>query len=296
MRNIFKAVVSGYFWRLNFENPFYVKEWIKVYGLDTNKRIRLLPNLDINKKTLGFHFKTNKSGFTGADWNDQDKVFCGTSFAMGMAVDANKIWHSINHSACLIRAIPSGLLRLGEILEDLPSREEKTIIILYHPNFKNLTIREQKTRSMDESDLGYVKDYTISNHVKWSLIRLCDFIYGRRLIFKQDGSYYSVNKHYNLNDSEWPEAALESFVNICNSFSKVIIFKYPIKEELLIPEFVGAQYDIDWSYFYDKFSKVKRLQVLNIDLKIDHYHNFDNHWNELGNIAFNDALRHYGIL
>jgi hypothetical protein len=280
--------------RLDFNNPFQGRKWLNLLECEDIYKLKFKPNLDYEKHKLGFTFTSNKFGFRGTENFLSDDLILGTSFAMGMSVNNGENWYeNLAIPQPFNLAIPSGIISQNCYYKQFYKGGNKTLIYIYHPNIWQFT-RDQIYAIQSQINLFDLKSWKTDI---LSVLKLLPKYFMKRLfIFKKirfNNKYYRLIPNYSffkvskLNFSS-AKRHMQEFEEVASCFQRVVVIRVPVKEQygfgLNSP--LSINYLYWWNYF--KSNSNSNIEFYDVSDKFDlsYYHEFDTHWNLLGNKHF----------
>lgn len=187
----------------NFSNPMYGRKWLRLLREDPVSGIRILPNLDLPSRNLGFSFRSNSLGLRGPSNVSAPNVVIGTSFAMGFAVDNGLNWYEkCLDGMWLNLGLPVGMRQIEALFNAEYQGPARTALVLYHPNtwMQTRVLEPCHTRGVSTFkamswQVGFwpcLKLYLRRLRWRWHDIRK-----GKLLVFRHGGLKYEMTALYN---------------------------------------------------------------------------------------------------
>lgn len=280
---------------LNFSNPFKASKWLSLIA-QHSKGLKLRPNLELNKRFLGFSFRSNDIGFRGPMNSKEGKFILGTSYAMGFGVDADKCWYNYGNFAswCNV-SFPTGIDFLFKEIDVLSQGHKDELLILYHPNIWKLYYDNYSAQKLNQTIFEYY-NWNLYPRVFGKLHRkyLKSILYNRIYNYSRKSKLY-FNPSYAYFDFKSNRDVVNEMRSILaeerKNFRKITLVKLPTKESLLNENRLldlQMNYDTLWNKFVE-FANPDEVLVPDHFVAND-YHKCDTHWNERGNRKFGDFL------
>jgi hypothetical protein len=284
---------------IDFNNPFQGRKWLKLINCEDNYKLSFKPNLLINKKQLGFSFKTNKLGFRGSDLNSkEDNLILGTSFAMGMSVNNGENWYEYFEGIKFFNlAMACGIVSQYDYFLKYYKGNYKNFIYVYHPNVWQFT-KDQQLSIDKKINIFKMKNWKTDFY---SCFKLYPKYLLKRYIFyekiKHHKDNYRVIPNYSFfktsgQNINYADTHLAYLKKISKNFENVYIIRVPVKEQLYYNNNdLVKNYDFWWNYL--KNNKLEKYNLIDFskEFKMNHYHKYDTHWNLNGNLHFSELLK-----
>lgn len=281
---------------LNFSNPLLGRKWISLLQHDKAVGIRILPNLNLRKRYLGFSFRSNEFGLRGPSNIYAPNLIIGTSYAMGFSVDNNYNWYDfLNSKNYLNIGIPVGAKQFYNLYKELYRGDHSMLLILYHPNFwivgksfegiKSNIIEEKAWKTDFYSSLKLYKKKYKAYFLNDTSLEIKYFNH-RNFLFNNRYAWFDFE------DKEFIEEQLKYWNLIVSKFKKIKVYRVPIKEQFLKNNVLNENYDRGWNIFYENTLQHSNIQVFDLVNKFDllDYLQFDTHWNKSGNLKMYQNL------
>jgi hypothetical protein len=288
----------------NFSNPMYGRKWLRLLRDDPVSGIRILPNLDLPSRDLGFSFRSNALGLRGPADVHAPNVVLGTSFAMGFAVDNGWNWHEKCLDGSWINlGLPIGARQMESLFNAIYQGPARTALVLYHPNLWMQTRVFELCRVRGGpimKAMGWQTDFWPC--VKLALRRLRwrrhNLRKGELLVFRQGGRKYEMDALYSkvnfLADPEVVSLVLDTMGRILARFERVIVIRTLIKQEMVPVKFRNdllrsslCNYDEGWELFQNQLGSHPRIEFhVTEGFTLEDFFPQDNHWTPEGNEKF----------
>lgn len=266
-------------------------------------------NLDVPKSRLGFSCRTNRHGLRGPACESADNVILGTSFALGLAVDNGENWYELGleTDAWLNLGLPVGTREMSELVRTLHRGRRHTAIVVYHPNFwahcRYFDRWRASGRSAFES-MGWKTGLAecLQLEVRRFLRRQRALRTGNALRIRHQGRDYFIDCKYSRFDlqgqSSLFEDSLRILAEIAGSFSRCLVIRVPIKQDLVARESTNPvlretvnEYDEAWRRVTEELSRKPSITTHAAEgFQLEDFHEMDGHWNAAGNRRFAQVL------
>jgi hypothetical protein len=295
--------------KYNFSNPMYGRKWLRLLRDDPISGIRILPNLDLPHRDLGFSFRSNLLGLRGPADIHAPNVVLGTSFAMGFAVDNGLNWYEkYLDGSWLNLGLPIGARQMESLFNAVYQGPARTALVLYHPNLWMQTRVFEICRTRGEpiiKAMGWQTDF-------WPCVRLAlrrlrwrgqNIRKGELLVFRHGGRKYEMGALYSKVDfAANPEVAtlvLDTTERILACFERVIVVRTLIKQEMVPEKFRNdllcaslRNYDEGWELFQKRLSSHPHIKFHATEgFTLEDFFPQDNHWTPEGNEKFARLIR-----
>jgi hypothetical protein len=302
--------------QVNLSSPKYSTEWLRAMKPSLRYGLSFRENLSLDRKTLGFSFRSNSYGLKGPDNVHSDTIICGTSYGLGIGVDEGANWYDLNDciSDYFNISFPVGTQNHLNRLEDLYKGNHKNIIYIYHPNLwvTSLGFRDADQAGMDVFSFKKWKTDWFSTlklklmhpikmivRLKRKNIRLIKLL----KVFQVNTRYSYINK---IKYSKFISSEINLLSKLFKKFDNVLILRVPIKEQLIPKKYscsklkeLNNNYDELWGGFVKEILKdnTQNINISDLTDKFDlsHYHPFDTHWNAKGNELFYELFNDENI-
>jgi hypothetical protein len=293
----------------NFSNPMYGRKWLRLLRDDPVSGIRILPDLDLPRRTLGFSFRSNPLGLRGPAEVRAPNVVLGTSFGMGFAVDNGLNWHEqCLDGAWLNLSLPVGVRQLEALFNAVHQGPARTALVLYHPNFWMQTRVAELIRSRGQAfiaGMGWQTDF-------WPCLRLAfrrlrrrgrDIRTGELLVFRHGGRTYEMDARYSAVDfaanREVVALVLDTMERVLRRFERVVVVRTHVKQEMVPEKFRNdllrlslRNYDAGWDLFRARLKGHARIGFhVTEGFTLEDFFPLDNHWTPQGNAKFARLVR-----
>lgn len=291
--------------RVNFSHPLNGRHWLKLLLPDRRHGIRFHPNLELDRKELGFSFNSNALGLRGPASSNASQVILGTSFAMGLSVNNGENWYDelLEPEKWFNAAMPVGPLNQIRLLEDVYSGCGSALLYIYHPNIWK-TAQAYLTVDRLGRDIFNVMRWK-TDHIstyklipRWLSKEVTKASTGHSQYMQVDGEPWHFNANYcNLDfekNHELFEEVSRHFEILFSRFDKVLILRVPIKEELAAERtrsqrlmLLSESYDKFWEAFISRLGT--QIETHNLPRSAFDFPDFlpyDTHWSKRGNATF----------
>jgi hypothetical protein len=291
--------------RVNFTNPLNGRRWLRLLVPDSRHGIRFHRDLVLDRRELGFSFRSNSLGLRGPSAPNASQVVLGTSFAMGLSVDNGDNWYErlLEPGLWFNAAMPVGPLNQIRLLEDIYVGRGDALIYLYHPNVWK-TALGYLTADREGRDIFSVMRWKTDRAATWRMIprwlakEATKAASGLSLYARIDGGPWYFNAGYCHLDfatnARLFETVGEHFNRLFARFQKVVVLRVPIKEELaaeaqLSPRLtvLAQSYDRFWDAFRARLAPHVTVHALSRRaFDFADFLPFDTHWSARGNETF----------
>jgi hypothetical protein len=295
----------------NFSNPMYGRKWLRLLRDDPVSGIRILPDLDLPRRDLGFSFRSNSLGLRGPADIHAPNVVLGTSFAMGFVVDNGLNWYEkCLDESWLNLGLPIGARQTESLFNALYQGSARTALVLYHPNLWMQTRVFEICRARGGSvtkAMGWQTDFWPC--VKLALRRLrwrgSNIRRGELLVFRQGGSKYEMDTLYSkvdfAVDANVAPLVLDTSERILARFERVIVVRTLIKQEMVPGKFQNdllrsslRNYDEGWELFQKRLGGHPHIEFhVTEGFTLEDFFPQDNHWTPEGNEKFARLVRQW---
>jgi hypothetical protein len=291
--------------RVNFANPLNGRRWLKLLAPDPRHGIRFKPGLSLDRRELGFSFRSNALGLRGPCATDGPQVLLGTSFAMGLSVDNGDNWYErlLAPDLWFNGAMPVGPRNQIRLLDDVYTGSGSALLYLYHPNVWK-TAQGYLAADREGRDIFSVLRWKTDLASAWQLLA--------RWMVKEGAKVASGYSHYARIDGEpWYfnagyshlefdastvlfETVMGDIETLFARFDKVVVLRVPIKEELAADrgfsprlKALAAGYDQFWDAFRARLAPHVTAHVApREEFGFADFLPYDTHWSARGNRKF----------
>jgi hypothetical protein len=295
---------------LNLQDPFQARKWLRLIRPDRACGFRMIPNLSIPRKYLGFSIQSNGLGLRGPAATVPRNVIFGTSFAMGQAVDVGENWYDLLPLGddWVNLGLPVGIKQWARLQQAHAAAADRTAVVIYHPNiWPHCAIY----RRWERSGVDVFEAFRWKTSF-WSCLRLAGkfalkkqrgLAKGNWIRLPAAGQTYEVDCLYSFFDPQDDPTIFDEGITLLNTFlgrfKHSYIIRIPCKTEPVPAAFQTQK----WFAILDNYNLMwnRTVAALNPTIKaldwrdrfeMKHYHAFDTHWNPAGNILFAEMLRH----
>lgn len=307
------AVVSGLaamVWpnrhrRVNFTNPLNGRRWLSLLASDPRHGIRFHANLSLDRRELGFSFRSNALGLRGPAAPDAPQVLLGTSFAMGLSVDNGENWYEqiLESGQWFNAAMPVGPLNQIRLLEDVYTGSGDALLYLYHPNLWK-TAQGYLAADREGRDIFSIMRWKADHASTWKLIPRwlakegAKATSGLSHYARIDGEPWFFNAAYCHLELDQNKALFDTVAGhldqLFTRFKKVVVLRVPIKEELAADcgfsprlTLLAQGYDRFWDAFRVRLAPHVEAHALpRSAFGFSDFLPYDTHWSARGNATF----------
>lgn len=296
--------------KIDFTNPILGRRWLSLFDPSLRYGLLFKKALSLHKTYLGFSFVSNHLGLRGPCETDSKSVLSGTSFAMGMSVDAGKNWYELTSEYIdfFNMGMPVSIVEQNNVIDDFFTGERRHLVFIYHPNFWVIAKQFFNSRSANK-DISEFMSWSTSRKdlpkliLRWAVKTLMKRI-GGKLKFKSFASKtYKLDTVYSkinvVASDDFVKSEMDAVNRLLDSFDKVSIIRVPIKEQVFWRltsdsslKTLIDNYDANWDLFVSMISRnVHTADWSLLDaFSMSDYLPYDTHWNVKGNKVFHDLL------
>jgi hypothetical protein len=288
--------------RIDFTRPGLTKKWLEMLVEDSRFGLMFTPNLTYDSNFLGFSFSSNQYGLRGQSDCHASTVICGTSFAMGMAVDHGYNWYDYNNFKNLPHfniGFPVGNNEHIERIQALYKGNFRKLIYIYHPNVwrSSYMVWEAKRSGIGLFDFANWKIDSVGVSImklKFPFKTLIKYLTKRYLSVRFKRKSYRIDTKYSYFDlkgkNDFKNFEVEKIQDLVQKFEKVLVFRVPVKEQIGLNYKKDSNlvrlidnYNENWEIFKGALGSNCTIFDLCDEFELSHYLPNDTHWNKYGN-------------
>lgn len=293
----------------NFSNPMDGRKWLRLLRDDPVSGIRILPDLDLPVRKLGFSFRSNTLGLRGPADTHAPNVVIGSSFGMGFAVDNGRNWYENSlEGPWLNISLPVGVCQLEALLNTYHRGAAQTALVLYHPNFWVQTrlydLCSRRGSSVFQG-MGWQTD--LWPCLKLTLRRLRrrseNIRKGELLVFRRGGRTYEMDTRYNHYDfGAWTGPVgqvIETMQRMLDRFARVLVIRTLLKQDMVPADLQNSllqetlqNHERGWKLFQESLDRHPGIRFfVTRGFALEDFFPLDNHWTPQGNDKFARMVR-----
>lgn len=296
--------------RVDLQNPFQGRRWLRLLRPDPTCGFRLQPQLDVPARSLGFSLNSNGFGLRGPDDATGNNVIIGSSFAMGIAVNNGENWWELGlpGSDWLNLGLAVGFREWDDLLKRFYRGSFKSAWLLYHPNFWTHCRAYERWRTSGgdvfqalrwRTDLAWCAYLS----VRRALRRPRQLRSGRLLQIPSSGAPMEIDTEYVHLDPDGAtdlfERSIDILTGILSQFREVKVVRLRVKQEA-VPEANRNEFLRRTCRGYDRWYEATRSRLSRLTtvrelepppVRLEDFHHRDSHWNAEGNRRFASWLR-----